>query len=56
MSKVYLNVKMRVIVDTDFTDPSDIMDYVNCYADSDDESQAMVLEHEVIDYEVDDSK
>jgi len=55
MSKIYLNVTMRVIVDTDINDVDDIMDYVDCYATGDD-TNVMVLEHEVQSYSVEDAK
>jgi hypothetical protein len=55
MSKIYLDVKMRVIVDTDINDVDEIMEYVDCYADGDD-ANVMVLEHEVQSYSVVDAK
>ena len=55
MSKIYLEVKMRVIVDTDINDVDEIMDYVDCYATGDD-ANVMVLEHEVQSYSVEDAK
>lgn len=55
MGKIYLEVKMRVIVDTDINDVGEVMDYVDCYADGDD-SNVMVLEHEVTGYSVEDAK
>jgi len=55
MSKIYLDVKMRVIVDTDINDVDEIMDYVDCYATGDD-ANVMVVEHEVQDYSVVDAK
>lgn len=55
MSKVYLNVTMCVIVDTDINDTDEIMEYVDCYATGDD-ANVMVLEHEVQSYSVEDAK
>lgn len=55
MSKIYLDVKMRVIVDTDINDVDEIMDYVDCYATGDD-ANVKVLEHEVQDYTIEDVK
>ena len=55
MNKIYLNVTMRVIVDTDINDVDEIMDYVDCYATGDD-ANVMVVEHEVQDYSVEDAK
>lgn len=55
MGKIYLEVKMSIIVDTDINDVDDIMDYVDCYASGDDYNVS-VLEHEVTDYSVEDVK
>lgn len=55
MNKIYLNVTMRVIVDTDINDVDEIMDYVDCYATGDD-ANVMVVEHEVQSYSVEDAK
>lgn len=55
MNKIYLNVTMRVIVDTDINDVDEIMDYVDCYATGDD-ANVMVIEHEVQSYSVEDAK
>ena len=55
MNRIYLNVTMRVIVDTDINDVDEIMDYVDCYATGDD-ANVMVVEHEVQGYSVEDAK
>ncbi len=51
MSRIYLSVKMNVVVDTDLTDPSEIMDNIEISAVGDD-SDVMVLDSEVEDYDV----
>lgn len=55
MSKICLNVTMRVIVDADVNDGEDIMECLDCYADGDN-THVMVLEHEVQDYTIEDAK
>lgn len=55
MSKICLNVTMRVIVDADVNEDEDIMEYLDCYAEGDN-THVMVLEHEVQDYTIEDAK
>ena len=55
MRKIYLNVTMRVIVDTDINDVDEIMKHVDCYPTGDD-ANVMVVFHEVQSYSVVDVK
>jgi hypothetical protein len=52
MSKIYLDVTMRVVVETDIVDIGDVMEHVDCYADSTDLENVKVLDHEVTDYKI----
>ena len=55
MSRICLNVTMRVIVDAKINEDEDIMEYLDCYAEGDN-THVMVLEHEVQDYTIEDAK
>ena len=55
MSKVYLKVSMRVIVDTDLSSVDDIMENIDFHAEGNTE-EAEVLDHEVDNFYIEDSK
>jgi hypothetical protein len=55
MSKVYMNVSLRVIVDTDLTSPDDIMDNIDINALPNTEN-VEVYDTEVQSFQVEDSK
>jgi hypothetical protein len=55
MSKIYLNVNLKVIVDTDVTSAEDIIDYLDFTPTSENEV-VEVLDCEVDKFEVTDSK
>jgi hypothetical protein len=55
MSKVYLKVNMRVIVDTDLSSVDDIMENIDFYAEGNTE-EVEVLDHEVDNFYIEDSK
>lgn len=54
MSKIYLNVNVKLIVDTDLTNVDEIAE--NLSFESFDDSEVMVLESEINDISVEDSK
>lgn len=54
MSKVYLSVKMNIIVDTDLNDVDEIMENMEIFANGNDD-EVMVLDSEVTDFEVTDA-
>ena len=55
MSKIYLNVNLKIIVDTDVTSAEDIIDYLDFTPTTEDEV-VEVLDCEVDHFEVTDSK
>jgi len=55
MSKIYLKVSMRVIVDTDLSSVDDIMENIDFHAEGNTE-EVEVLDHEVDNFYIEDSK
>jgi hypothetical protein len=55
MSKVYLNVTLRIIADTDLTSPDDIMENIDIEAKGNTEN-VEVYDTEVQTFQVEDSK
>ena len=56
MAKLYLNVNMRVIVDTDLTSISEIMENMDCFAVTEDFDKVLVIDHQVTNVSIEDAK
>lgn len=54
-SKIYMEIKLKVIVETDLTNPCDIMENLDISVFSDSEN-VMVLDHEVDNFQITDAK
>ena len=56
MAKIYVTMSVNAIIDTDLENVNDVLDYLDVSVTSDDESVALVLDAEVEDINVTDSK